>query len=355
MVSTELTITVTHLRREQMLIELPHGTMVGDHPTWLGGEGRGPSAGELIMFAFTSATVLAASEASARLGLAVSPIVSRATFQTVREPVWGKALETIARMASLPHRLELGYDGDYMKIQEVVAAALDSPVARALRHGIALNERVVLNRTGGPRRLNDHVNQGEYDKASNADLKEGDEVVSPPEGRWRVSATAIGTDSALIQHDHQRYVAGRPGGPVGSGPTPNELLVASLAACTTFFLIHHGRFREIPIESIVVTAIAQVDDAGVITSIDKTTTVSGAISDDEIAEVEFITNNCWAGVTMRHGVEPRPEVAIVTPSAGSVAAVSLTPSVSGADADCEDGSCCVPDYATPASSTTSSA
>jgi uncharacterized OsmC-like protein len=336
MSSETISVSASYWRREQLVVEMPSGTLMADHPVSLGGEGRGPSAGELVLLALCSGAVLSVGAEAQRRHLDVASAMSRATFQSVRERIDGP-MATVSCMAHLQHRLELAFAGDYQDARALTDAAADNPVARAMGRGIPLDEYVELERTDGPRSVNEFRNETMWaDEQVWTANALGEKVVAAPEGRWRVGASLLDANAALLHHDHQLYAAGFSTAQRKVGPSPNELLAASLAACTVFYIAHNARFRSIPVERIRATAIATVDDTGAIASMVKTAYVTGNLTDDEMASIEFMANNCYVGVTMKRSVDVGFEVELVSPSA--------SPSAPMAEAACDDGSCCIPDF-----------
>jgi uncharacterized OsmC-like protein len=331
------TASATYLWRERLLVELPHGTLVADHPERMGGDGRGPSAGELVLMAFTASAALAAGAAADGLAPGAR-ITSRASFQTVRERIEGP-LATLAHMAILQHRLEVAADADWAASQAIVAAGNENPIGRSLAAGFTLDERLEFERDDGPREDAEFVNRSmQEDERSWSGSPLGERQVAEPEPRWRVSATYVGAGVALVRHDHQSFVVVREaGGPV-SGPTPHELLAASLSACTVFYVAHNTAFRSIPVRAIRAAATPTLGPDDVVTSMTKAAVVAGNLTDQEQRDIEFIAAHCYVGVTMQRGVEIRHSVEVTGAPGSSAAGTATVPA-------CDDGACCIPDLA----------
>jgi uncharacterized OsmC-like protein len=338
MSANPITASASYLHREHVLVEMPNGTLIADHPVFLGGDGRGPSAGELVLMALSAGSVLAVSEEAQRRGVSVGA-VARATFQTVRERIDGP-MATLACMASLRHRLELTFSGAYEDTRALTDAAAANPVARAMARGIPLDERVEFIRTTNERVVGDFLNETMHEQESAwSDQPLGRPSISPPEDRWRVGASLLERDAALLLHASQTYVAGLSTEHRRVGPSPNELLVASLACCTVFYIAHNTRFRSIPVDKISAAATAQVDESGAIASMVKTASVTGNLTDQEMAEIEFMANNCYVGVTMKRGVEVGFEVDVQS----NPAPAARVPGAAFDGSICDDGACCIPD------------
>jgi len=151
---------------------------------------------------------------------------------------------------------------------------------------------------------------------------------------WRFPAQVVDNGVVVVNHGHQAYVASASGeSRIGAGPTPNDLLVAALAACTTFYVVQHGLYNELAIDSIMVEAVAQVDERGVVRSIDKTARISGDLDAAERSALERIAELCYVGESMRRGVSIGFEVEFDSAANESLSA-----------APCDDGACCIPDF-----------
>jgi uncharacterized OsmC-like protein len=302
----------------------------------------------LVLLALTSSAVLAATDTARWRTGAPPSVVSRATFTTARQRIDGP-MATIAQMAELRHRLELGLGGDFGGAQALIDAAGNCPVARALQRAISVRERVDFVTTDGPRVLDEFINEtmlaAETEFAAAAPL--GERVVSAPEGRWRVSAERLGDDAVLLQHGAQTYVGAAPGSSRAVGPSPNELLAASLAACTVYYIAHNARFASIPVRSIDATVSAVLDDSDAVISLDNVATVSGNLTNEEMDSIRFIAGHCYVGMTMKDGVHVSSEVELTSDTPGSAAPEGFAREA--VDAACDDGSCCIPDFAQPQS------
>jgi uncharacterized OsmC-like protein len=357
---TELRVVARYVRREQLLIEMPAGTIVGDHPVRLGGDGTGPSAGELVLLALSASAVLSAAEAMAGSGNSCGvsgDLVSRATFRSERERIEGPMV-TMSYMSTLRHRLEIGAPGspdtddvngrDDAPLFAPMAAARRCPVARSMQRGIRLAESVEFVQTDRSRTVNEFLNETiQADEAGWLDVPVGRHAISPAEAGWRVSVSYLEPGVALLHHPHQTLLTGRSAAGQIHAPAPNDLLAAALAACTVYYIAHNARFRGIPAEAISTEVVAQVDDTGAIASIEKVARVTGNLTAAERADIEFIAGHCYVGETMKRGTEVAFETEIVTGTLARDRAADVS------EAECDDGACCVPDLAAAASVTTS--
>lgn len=340
-----LEVSARYLGREQVLIEMPHGTMLADHPVRMGGDGRGPSAAELMLMAVSSSAVLTAG--SARRDASVAPLTSRTGFRSVRERTDGP-MTSRTKMAEINQRLEIVATGDPSIDEQLLAAAMASPVSVALTSGIVLTEFTEFLAAGDGAARHEFVNEAMLaDDRAWGETEIGTRSVSAPEDTWRIGATSPEPGVSLVRHSHQTYVVGRRGDGASIGPSPEELLAASLAACSVFFIAHHCGFRSIPVASISARVLAKVDDRGIVTAIERSATVTGHLDDRQRADIDHIAGQCYVGLTMRSGVTITNETAIV-PSSGRTSSSDRT-GVDSLEVECDNGACCIPDLASPES------
>src|SRR3954463_6904841 len=71
---------------------------------------------------------------------------------------------------------------------------------------------------------------------------------------YRVSATFLRKEQVLVNFSTQAFVSDHPKGLGGDdmGPSPGELLLASLAACTAIYVGRNCRRYKIPLKSVEV-------------------------------------------------------------------------------------------------------
>jgi uncharacterized OsmC-like protein len=328
----------THLRREQVLLEMDHGTVIADHPVRLGGQGRGPSAGELVAMALSASTALAAAEATGRTGHDEVGMTAMSSYQHGRERIDGP-IASLIFMSALRHRLEVAGNGDDDVVDAMVGAARRCRVARAMREGLTITERCEFGVSAMTRRTDPFVNEifvaGEREHAAKA---MGTKSIETPaafvDATWRFPAQMVDTGVVAVNHGHQAYLVSASGeSRIGAAPTPNELLVAALVACTTFYVVHHGLYNKLAIDSITVEAVAQIDHRGVVRSIEKTAMISGDLDAAERSALEKIAELCYVGESMRRGVSVGFEVEFDADAHESLAS-----------AECDDGACCIPDF-----------
>jgi len=147
---------------------------------------------------------------------------------------------------------------------------------------------------------------------------------SDKERPFRVSATYHEREQVIISFPNQALVSDHARGLGGDeqGPSPGELLLGSLAACTAVYIGRNARRKKIPVESIVVKTRLEaghekidgpMHSLGFLTRIEKQVEVVGDLTDEQIEMVRFFSNNCAIGETLRRGVELHEELTVIPP------------------------------------------
>src|ERR1700733_12200407 len=103
----QVRVRATYLHREQVLIETGGGTLVADHSVRLGGDGKGPSAGDLLAMALDSSTVLNL----ARVGIPSRSIVSHSAYRNGLLDDSGP-MSSLMYMAEIDQRIDIVADCD---------------------------------------------------------------------------------------------------------------------------------------------------------------------------------------------------------------------------------------------------
>lgn len=109
--------------------------------------------------------------------------------------------------------------------------------------------------------------------------------------------------NAVIHRDHYRthintatnsITADEPlaNGGTGEGMGPEELLAASLSACTSITLRMYADRKGYDVEDIKVNVVMKRDKELNITNINRKIQISGALTDEERAKMMAIANNC---------------------------------------------------------------
>jgi uncharacterized OsmC-like protein len=337
------TVTAQYVRREQILIDLPSGVIIADHPVALGGDGRGPSAAELVLLALTSCAVLSPIDHASGDSASGMKLTSRATFQSARQRIDGPMV-SLGRMAHVHHRLDAITNASISESAALVEAASECAVVVALRDGIAVNDSIEFELDDTPREDLPFINETRRDRENGyrSTLEVGETLVTKAESNWRVAAESIQPNSAILSLATQHYLASSPELAPPLGPRPNEYLAAALAACTVFFIVHQCGFHDIPVGSVRCELTASVDEAGVLRSIDSKAMVQSNLTAEEIESIEFVASHCYIGETFRAGVPVTFEYGVTQSSSpiGDTLGSGMTQNLT-----CDDGSCCIPDLA----------
>ena len=337
-------VSAEYLRREQIVIDLPSGIIIADHPVALGGDGRGPSAAELVLLALTSSAVLSSLDSVSPESIIWPKLTSRATFQSARQRIDGPMV-SLGRMAHIHHRLDATTNSSFSESAVLFKAASDCAVAVALQNGISITDKVEFVLDDTPREDLPFINETRRDRENTyrSTLQVGETLVTKPETSWRVAAESLPPSSAVLSLATEHYLAGSEALDEHLGPRPYEYLAAALAACTVFFIVHQCGFHDIPVGSVKCKLSGRVDDSGVLRSIDSTATVRSNLTPTEMADIEFVASHCFIGETFRAGVPVTFEYGSEPSTRDHGAESSVNGKIN--DLSCDDGSCCIPDFA----------
>ena len=335
-----------YLEAELLRVRFAGSQLVSDHPVVAGGTGTGPSPGELVQMALASATVLAGERFADRTGLGLARLGARTSLAMTREGFPAELqqgplrrlvyIDSIARLIEAEGPLD---DGQAAVLAEAMA---ENRVARTLRAGIALDECLECVTTGrrlpplpkNPFHLTDRARER---------TAPGERHVADP-GGWRVSAASLGAGACLVQAGGGASVVG-----AGLGPTPEELLLAGLAGCTTIFLARNAALLEIPVESVRVVVRAELpeDPDAPIAAMEKVAWVAGDLMPGELADLEVVARYCAIGESLNRGAPIADTLAIrraqIAAGLSPLAALARSDAPAPpAGAACDDGICCVP-------------
>jgi uncharacterized OsmC-like protein len=329
-----------HLERELMRVEFAASQLVSDHSERLGGSGKGASPGELLLAGLTAATVLGVRDAATRQGLPLGAVVVRAGLRSDREGAQG-ALGAISFLGQISRRIEL-----VGPIANEAGEGLteDLGFGRTLEHGVSLEEDVAFAPASDVLRLSAWRNTALEGTASNVPtLSKGARETGVDSG-WRVHATEAGPGLALVQLSGAPILVSADGRL--DAPTPYELLLASLAACTTIFVARYSRLHEIPLQSVAATARADVNfgDGCPVARIEKSTMGSGRLDSQTEASCRFFADHCAIGESLKRGISLRSETWIRNTGQGVDATAGSRPPIAellASDVECDGLSCCV--------------
>jgi putative redox protein len=144
----------------------------------------------------------------------------------------------------------------------------------------------------------------------------------------RVGANYLQDEQVLVHFDMTKLLSDHPVGlgGAGLGPSPGELLLASLAACTAIFVGRNAKLRGIPVESVYVgtafTAAGEDVDGqplpriAFLDRITKYVEVRGPLTPEQFEEIKYFVEHCAIGETLQRGVELDEQIVHITdPSA----------------------------------------
>ena len=138
----------------------------------------------------------------------------------------------------------------------------------------------------------------------------------PPEGIVIVRGTGEGFAQQVIAGSH-RFVSDEPGrvGGTDSGPTPYDLLLASLGSCTSMTVAMYARRKQWPLQRVTVRlrhsrvhaedcAACETRDAR-LTVIERDIAFEGALDADQRARLLDIANRCPVHLTLSSKIDIR--------------------------------------------------
>jgi putative redox protein len=166
----------------------------------------------------------------------------------------------------------------------------------------------------------------------------------------RVAATFAGDEQVVVQFSMRDLLVDHPTqvGGTGAGPSPGELLLAALAACTSVYVGRNAKRFGIPVESVHVGTSFEIaheptegplDSVSYLKRITKRVEIRGPLSDEQLSAVRFWVEHCAIGETLRRGVELVEEVVVVSDPDGPAFAGRPTgcESAAGSEACCTAG------------------
>ena len=179
----------------------------------------------------------------------------------------------------------------------------------------------------------------------------GEKRITPGTPGSGVTAQYLGDGRALVYWARTGYLVDDSPADASQrlGARPEELLLASLCACTCVFTARAASLVASPVE-IHVVASGLVDGSR-ITSMTKKLEVTGALADEQQQTLAFFADHCSLGETLRRGAQMEQEIVTLDAAgAGTSSDRATARSAVAAQAmerarsqDCDDGLCCVPD------------
>ena len=331
-------VAASHLKGELVNVEFARSRLISDHPVRMGGTGKGPSPGELLLAGLLASSAMHAQAAARRAGLPVRTVVARGVFRSDLLRMAGP-LPVIAFLGHLRRRIEFHGALDPSHASALAACVADEPIARRLREPAQLDESVELRTSTAERRPVEQPSSGTLGTVRLAESNpSGSLKTGASEAGWRISATSLG-DGALVQLPNQILFAGGGDG----GPTPIELLLGGLAACTAIYAGRNAILNRIPLEAVSVRVHAPAS----LERIAKATEIRGNLRPGEFETLKYCADHCALGETLLRGMVISDDIATVA-SVGEAsdprtALARAAPHPSAAD--CDDGSCCIPESA----------
>lgn len=346
----ELIVRTEHLTDEMLLVDVGHTTFVSDHPESMGGSGKGPNPGEMIKGALASSAALAIGRLIEEEGIAVESLgVACSTGFETRRLEEGP-LPSSTTLANFQLHIALAGALDAGQIAAIESAARNSPVARALAAGVAIEERDIFKREPAKRaaRATAHL----IERMHAGRPEPGQKVVQPVNTKTAVKAEYLGNGRALLKWSSTVYLAEESRDATGktNGAPPETLLLAGLSACTSVFVARAAAMVQADAEVRVFSA-GGLDPASGTVRIVKTLEVTGDLDDDQRRTLAHFGDNCAIGETLRRKADIGVTIDLIEPASGQAAGAAL--SAMGTDAKkidsyfdgivCDDGACCVPD------------
>jgi uncharacterized OsmC-like protein len=175
----------------------------------------------------------------------------------------------------------------------------------------------------------------------------------------RVAATFVGHEQVTVHFTMQDLLVDHPPqvGGSGLGPSPGELLLAALAACTAVYIGRNAERHGVPLESIDVGTSFEtaheptdgpLDAVSYLDRVVKRVEVRGPLSEQHLGMIGFWAEHCAIGETLRRGVDLVEEVRLVSETDGPPFGGRLPGQRPGHDADPEaNPECCSTDGTQP--------
>jgi len=141
----------------------------------------------------------------------------------------------------------------------------------------------------------------------------------PADGVVIVRGTADGFTQEVVAGSH-RFVSDEPAraGGTDTGPTPYDLLLASLGSCTSMTLAMYARRKQWPLQRVTVRlrhsrehaedcAACETSDAR-LTVIERDIALDGALNADQRARLLAIANRCPVHLTLSSQIDIRTKL-----------------------------------------------
>ena len=286
-----------HLRDEVVLVDLGHTTIVSDHPAGMGGARRGPMPGELMKAAISSSIAVAIGrDAAERHDLPIETVAVHTTSVTAWEQLDGP-LRTLTYLPKFTTRIVVAgaLEPDHLAIIQRYAAGCG--VVQTMGNGVDIDEANAFRSAAGVVRDSRGNNEVIEHFFSSPPLP-GEKRITPGTPGSGVAAQYLGDGRALVYWARTGYLVDDSPADASQrlGPRPEELLLASLCACTCVFTARAASLVASPVE-IRVVASGLVDGSR-ITSMTKKLEVTGALADEQQQTLAFFADHCSLGETL---------------------------------------------------------
>jgi len=340
-----LEVRATNLGKELVRVEFRHSNIVSDHPVKQSGSGKGPSPGVLLMSALVSSAVLRVRQAATAHGIPLRSAVARGLPRYDRERIEGPLAARIF-MGEAWRQIELAGEIGPEALAILQGAVETCPISAAVRDGVEVDEQVSHTHVDHQRLLAPAHNSFErmgLDRI--AALGVGDREPGATEAAWRVSAGEIGDGLALVDTG-ETLLSASTSADSRRGPSPTELMLGALAACTAIYVSRFAGFHGIPLERVNVLVSAE-DADGPIRRIVKTAEIVGNLTPDEVATCKAFANVCAIGETLQQGARLNDVFVVAQAAAGvdgALSALSRPSPPPAPEAACDDGLCCIPEF-----------
>ncbi len=157
----------------------------------------------------------------------------------------------------------------------------------------------------------------------------------------RITAFLAAGSRVEISNERHQWYADEPVdvGGTDAGPTPYEMLLGSLAACTSLTISYYARHKEIAVEWVRAEytfdrvhaedcAQCEQDDAGMIEQVTAYVTIGGEFTEGQQQRLRQIVSRCPVHKTLAHGMHIVDSVAFSgTPPAVGTSADEIPPTI----------------------------
>lgn len=326
-----------YLGGETLLVDLGRSLLVSDHPPQLGGSGKGPLPGDLMKGALISSILLALGEAADHGELPIESCAARCSSPLAYADTKGP-LARIVYVTQFDVDIVIVGALDSGQLSLVDKIARECSVAKALAGNLTLEEsNQFLAVEAGHTSAKDLELLRET--RGHLSLDRSEDAISPA----KAGAEYLGSGRVMLTWGSSAHLVENANS-VGSGSAPEELLLASLAACTTVFSGRAARAAGVSVDIRVVCDGEFNAENGAPGRISKRVDIRGELSDSQRETIAFYADHCALGETLGRNSTVNINVRQVTPEAGSGVSVSGSRSALSfiQDSACEDGFCCVP-------------